>query len=85
MKISGKMKRQLRKSIKNNEITGSLDRYRQTWTFNIGDMVEYDGEHALVVNEDSRGYFLLMNHMGQNWRRGSKIRPIIKDFKHAKD
>ena len=73
-KIPRKFKRQLRKNISNNEVSGSLDKFKQTWAFGVGDVVEYEGERAIVV-EVRGAHFLLMNRLGTNWRRGSKIRP----------
>tara|TARA_Y100000593_G_C4145354_1_gene254337 strand:+ start:224 stop:484 length:261 start_codon:yes stop_codon:yes gene_type:complete len=84
-KIPSKLKRQLKRNIRKQDITGSLEKYTRKWAFNVGDMVEYEGETALVVKDESNGYFLLMNHKGTHWRRAAKIRTLRKDPGHAND
>jgi hypothetical protein len=84
-KIPPRLKRQLKKNIRNQDITGSLEKFTQKWAFNVGDMVEYEGQSALVVQNERNGYFLLMNHMGTHWRRAAKIRALRKDPGHAND
>ena len=84
-KIPSKLKRKLKMNIKNHDVSGSLEKFTRTWAFNVGDMVEYEGESALVVKEERNGHFLLMNHMGTHWRRAAKIRSLRKDSGHAND
>ncbi len=84
-KIPLRLKRKLRNNIKNHDTSGSLDKFTRKWAFNVGDMVEYGGETALVVQNEKNGYFLLMNHMGTHWRRAAKIRALRKDPGHAND
>ena len=84
-KITPRLKRQLKKNIRNQDITGSLEKFTQKWAFNVGDMVEYEGKTALVIHAENNGYFLLMNHMGTHWRRAAKIRMLRKDPGHAND
>jgi hypothetical protein len=84
-KIPRKLKRKLKRSIRNHDVSGSLEKFTQTWAFKVGDMVEYEGESALVVKGERNGHFLLMNHMGTHWRRAAKIRSLRKISGHAND
>jgi hypothetical protein len=84
-KIPSKFKRKLKMNIRNHDVSGSLEKFIQTWAFKVGDMVEYEGKSALVIKEERNGHFLLMNHMGTHWRRAAKIRALRKDPGHANE
>ena len=75
-KIPAKHKRQLKSVYKAARISGDAPKPTREWSVKPGDLVEVDGEHALVLKQ-SQGSYLLLTSDKTFWCKGSmKIKQI---------
>ena len=85
-KIPAKLKRQIKSEYKAARKSGDAPIPTREWAVKPGDLVEVDGEHALVLKQ-SRGSILLLTSEKTYWCKSSlKVKQVQHGAKaRAKD
>jgi len=74
MTIPKKYKKQIKGSYQSES-----PKAKMTWSFNIGDLVEYKGKCCLVIEKRTDGYFRVTGPDGVMWARGKDMFTLQKN------
>jgi len=54
---------------------------KMTWSFSIGDLVEYEGMCGVIVESGDDGFYCIMSPGGKTWKKATKLRKIQETTK----
>ena len=79
MAIPKKYKKQLKSAFSGATSTSTNNaknspKHRKIWALKVGDLVECaDGDCAIIVQSDDRGYYRCLSSVGSHWRKATKL------------
>lgn len=54
---------------------------KMTWSFSVGDLVEYEGMCGVIVESNGDGFYCIMSPGGKTWKKAAKLRKIQETTK----
>ena len=75
-KLPRKLKRQVKRDIKASGHSEKVSKSTRKYAFKAGDLVVYEGKQVLVLKDEHKGFYLVMTADGQQWAKGSRLRPV---------
>ena len=75
-KLPKKLKRQAKRDIRASGKVEKVSKTVRKYAFKAGDLVVYQGKQVLVLKDEHKGFYLIMTSEGQEWAKGSRLRPV---------
>ena len=74
MAISRKYKRHVKMAYENSS---DVTRAKRTWSFHVGDLVEIDDDHGIILKEDQEsGHFWVCGPRINRWIKAVKLKTV---------